>query len=61
MNDSTPVRFANRELAQRIAKINGGEARTVSVTMVGGEDVAKLLRKVKRARAVAPSATFRVK
>lgn len=61
MTDSSPIRFASKELAQRIAEIHGGKVQTVKVTMVGKEDVSKLLRKVKEAREVTPSATFRVK
>jgi hypothetical protein len=60
MNDS-PIRFSNRDLAERIATQNGGTVRTVKVTMVGQEDVSKLLKKIKAARGVAPSNTFRVK
>ncbi|MEI6710809.1 MAG: hypothetical protein WCK88_00625 [bacterium] len=36
---SCAPRFDGRELARRIAKINGGEVRTVKVEMVGKDDV----------------------
>lgn len=61
MSNSTAIRFANRDLAQRIAKISGGIVKTVKVTMVGKDDVSKLLRKMQIARETPPSATFRVR
>jgi len=61
MNDSSPIRFASRELAQRIADINGGVVKTVKVTMVGQKDVTRLLRKMQIARETPPSPTFRVR
>ncbi|MCF7674077.1 MAG: hypothetical protein K9M97_01940 [Akkermansiaceae bacterium] len=61
MNQSAPIRFASRELARRIAVINGGEVKTVKIRMVGKEDVSKLLRKAKAARETPPSATFRAR
>ena len=61
MSESQPIRFANGDLARRIARIHGGETTTVKVTMVGGTDVSKLLKKVRRACNTPPSTTFRVK
>ena len=61
MSDSPPVRFASPELARKIAMIHGKEVQTVKVKMVAKKDVTEYLKKVRAARAVRPSATFRVK
>lgn len=57
MPDSTPLRYPGRELAEAIAAIHG--SKPVAVTMIGKEDVARLLRKVRRAPAMSPSRNFR--
>lgn len=59
MPDSTPLRYPGRELAEAIAAFHGTRPVTVAVTMIGKEDVARLLRKVRRARAMSPSRNFR--
>jgi hypothetical protein len=61
VNDSTPIRFASPELARKIASIHGTQVQTITVKMIGKKDVADYLGKVKAARAVRPSQTFRVK
>lgn len=61
MPKTTPARFANPELAKRIASINGGEVMTLKVKMVGKKDVAQYLKEVKQARAVKPAGKLRVK
>ena len=61
MKKSTTMRSATRELAEKIADIHHGKVTTVKVEMIGKEDVSRLLRKVKAARKLSPSATFRVK
>ncbi len=61
MNASHPVRFASPELARKIASIHGQKVRTVKVKMVAKKDTAEYLKKVRAARAVPPSSTFRVK
>jgi hypothetical protein len=61
MNDTLPIRFASPELARQIASIHGTQVQTITVKMIGKKDVAEYLAKVKAARAVPPSRTFRVK
>lgn len=61
MNNSPPIRFASPELARVIASIHGTQVQTITVKMIGKKDVAEYLGKVKAARAVRPSRTFRVK
>lgn len=54
-------RFDSRELARRIAAINGGEVKTVKVKMVGKEDVKQLIAKMEIARSTPPSSKMRVR
>lgn len=61
MTDTPAIRFASPELARKIASIHGTEVKTVTVKMVGKKDVAEFLDKMRAARAVPPSRTFRVK
>jgi len=61
MNASNPIRFASPELARQIASLHGTTVQTVTVKMVGKKDVTEYLGKVRAARAVPPSRTFRVK
>jgi hypothetical protein len=61
MNGPSPIRFASPELARKIASIHGTQVQTLTVKMVGKEDVSDYLTKVRDARAVRPSQTFRVK
>ena len=61
MTATHPIRFASPELARRIASIHGTQVQTITVKMIGKKDVAEYLGKVKAARAVPPSRTFRVK
>jgi len=51
--ESTAVRYSSPALAQKIAQNYGGKVRKVQVTMVGSEDVSKLIGKIKRAQAKA--------
>jgi len=50
---STAIRYSSPELAQKIADNYGKPARKVTVKMVGGSDVSKLIGKVKDAHAKA--------
>ncbi|MCF7674079.1 MAG: hypothetical protein K9M97_01950 [Akkermansiaceae bacterium] len=61
MSVTTPTRFDSRELAKRIAAINGGEVKTVKVKMVGKEDVKRLIAKMELARNTPPSSKLRVR
>lgn len=61
MSTPSSVRFDSRALAKKISEINGGTSRTVKVTMVGREDVKKLIDKMDVARKTQPSSRLRVR
>ncbi len=51
--ETTAVRYSSPDLAEKIAQNYGRSVRKVEVTMVGADDVSKLIAKVEKARATA--------
>jgi hypothetical protein len=60
-NSQEPIRYTSPELAQKIASNHGREAKTVTVKMVGKQEVTEFLQKIQNVRKPAPKETFRVK
>ena len=61
MTDQPSLRFDSRALAKRISEINGGKSKTVKVTMVGRDDVKKLIDKMEVARNAPSSSRLRAR
>lgn len=51
--ESTAISYSSPALAEKIAQNFGSKVQKVKVTMVGSEDVSKLIGKINRARAKA--------
>lgn len=49
--ETTAIRYSSPALAEKIAQNYGSTVRKVQVTMVGADDVSKLIAKVEKARA----------
>ncbi len=49
--ETNAVRYSSPALAEKIAQNYGSTVRKVQVTMVGADDVSKLIAKVEKARA----------
>lgn len=56
-----PISSPGRALAEAISAIHGTKPVTITVKMIGGPEVSALLKKLRQARSVTPSRTFRVK
>jgi hypothetical protein len=60
-SDQQPVRYTTPQLAEKIASNFGEKPKTVTVKMVGKDDVADLLRKIRIVTRPAPASTYRIK
>lgn len=61
MTNHPSVRFDSQALAKRITQINGGKSKTVKVTMIGRDDVKKLIDKMEVARNAPSSSRLRAR
>ncbi len=59
MTPTKPIWFPSRELAEAIAAIHGQKPVSITVKMLGKDDVARYIRIVQSARATPPSGIFR--
>lgn len=48
--DAAPQASLGRQVAEAIAKANGGKVETISVKMVGTKDVQRFIRRLQRAQ-----------
>jgi len=61
MTSNISVRFDSRALAKRISEINGESVRTEKITMIGRDDVKKLIDKMDVVRKTPPSSRLRAR